>query len=129
AKAFVGNDQMGYKVAICERDIAIYGTLFLATIIYAIPYVRRRLRPIPWWLYGLLGMVPIGLDGFRQLLSEPPFNFWPWRESTPGFRTLTGAAFGLANAWLVLPYLESSAHDVAKQIQGKFQRRDARLKS
>jgi uncharacterized membrane protein len=124
SRQFIGNDRMGYKVAICERDIAIYGTLFLASLIYAIPIVRRHVRPVPIWLYLLLGVIPIGIDGFSQLLSYPPFNFWPPRESTPIFRTVTGACFGLMNAWLALPYLEASARDMVHQIQSKFDRRD-----
>src|SRR5215467_2331451 len=28
AKGFIGDQRMGYKVAICERDVAIYGSLF-----------------------------------------------------------------------------------------------------
>jgi hypothetical protein len=30
ARNFLGNDQMGYKVALCQRDVAIYSGLLLA---------------------------------------------------------------------------------------------------
>src|SRR5260221_10744649 len=63
SKGFIGNERMGYKVAICERDIAIYGALFFGGLIYGIPYVRRRLRPVLLWLYFLLGLAPIGIEG------------------------------------------------------------------
>jgi uncharacterized membrane protein len=122
AREFVGDERMGYKVAICERDVAIYGTLFLSGLIYAIPPVRRRLRPAPIWLYVLVGLVPIGIDGFSQLLSYPPFGFWPLRETTPYFRTVTGALFGLMNGWLAFPYLEASAREVVRELEGKFAR-------
>jgi uncharacterized membrane protein len=126
AKAFEGNDQMGYKVAVCERDVAIYGSLFIGGLIYAIPFVRRKLRPVPLWLYILLGVMPIAIDGFSQLFSYPPFNLWPIRETTPAFRMLTGALFGLMNAWLAFPHLEASAHDVTTEIEHKFDRREVR---
>jgi uncharacterized membrane protein len=123
ARGFVGDERMGYKVAICERDVAIYAALLLGGLIYAIPSVRRHLRPAPIWLYVLLGILPIGIDGFSQLLSYPPFNLWPVRESSPAFRALTGALFGLMNAWLAFPYLEASARDLAADIKRKFDRR------
>ncbi len=124
SRGFVGNPQMGYKVALCERDVAIYGALFLAGLIYTIPYIRNRLRPVPLWLYFILGVLPIGIDGFSQLLSEPPFNLWPMRETSPFFRTLTGALFGLMNAWLAFPYLEESMRQTAAEITAKFARHD-----
>lgn len=132
SKFFLGNEQMGYKVAICERDVAIYSAIFFAALIYSIPTVRRHLRPVPWWLYILLGLGPIGIDGFSQLLSYPIFpgmatGLWPLRETTPFFRTITGALFGLMNAWLALPYLEKTAHDVLQEVQAKFARREQRL--
>lgn len=120
SKGFVGDARMGYKVALCERDVAIYGALFIGGLIYAIPYVRRRLRPVPLWLYVLLGVLPIAIDGFSQLLSEPPFSLWPMRETSPFFRTVTGALFGLMNAWLAFPYLEESMRQTAAQIKAKF---------
>ena len=126
SRQFVGDDKMGYKLALCERDIAIYGTLFLAGLIFSIPAVREHLRPIPLWLYVLLGLLPIGIDGFSQLFSNPPFALWAARESTPLFRTLTGAAFGLANAWLAFPYLEETARQAVAEIERKFTAREQR---
>ncbi len=118
SRSFVGNPQMGYKVALCERDVAIYGALFLASIGFA--FVRRRLRPVPLWLYLILGLGPIGLDGFSQLLSNPPLSLWPARESTPLLRTVTGALFGLMNAWLALPYLEQSMRESEAELVEKL---------
>lgn len=126
SKAFLGNADMGYKVAICQRDVGIYLGLFMGGLIYAIPYVRKRLRPVPLLLYIFLGLGPIGLDGFSQLLSYAPFQLWPPRESTPAFRMATGLLFGLMNAWLAFPYLEASARDVIREIEAKFAARRQR---
>ncbi len=106
ARAFVGNEQVGYKVAFCERDVAIYGGLLLGGLLFA--GVRRRLRPLPIWAWVLFGVLPIALDGGSQLLGAFPFLSLPVRESTPLLRTLTGLAFGLANVWLAYPYVEES---------------------
>ncbi len=120
ARAFHGDPQMGYKLTLCERDISIYLAMLTGGLLYSIPYVRRRLRPVPIWLYVLLGIAPIGLDGFSQLLGYPPFNLWPMRETTPTFRVVTGALFGFMNAWLAFPYLELSFRETRQQIEAKL---------
>ncbi|MDX2159779.1 MAG: DUF2085 domain-containing protein [bacterium] len=120
ARDFVGNEQMGYKTALCARDVGIYLAMFAGALIYSIPVVRRRLRPVPLLLYVVLGLAPIGIDGFSQLLGYPPFNLWPPRETTPYFRVLTGVIFGFMTAWLAYPNFESAMRDTAAQIRYKF---------
>ena len=120
ARAFRGNEEMGYKLTLCARDIAIYIALLTGGLLYAIPVVRRRLRPVPLWLYVILGLGPIGLDGFSQLLGYPPFDFWPPRETLPIYRVVTGALFGFMNAWLAFPYLDAAMRDTRYQIEKKL---------
>lgn len=122
SREFVGNAQMGYKTAMCARDVSIYGAMFFGALIYSIPVVRRRLRPCPLWLYVLLGLAPIGIDGFSQLFGYPPLGLWPARETVPEFRVLTGALFGLMNAWLGFPYLEMSMQEYREELEEKFRR-------
>jgi uncharacterized membrane protein len=125
SRTFIGDPQMGYKVALCERDVAIYGAIALIGLIF-IP-LRRRLRPVPLLLYLFLGLGPIGLDGFSQLLSEPPLSLWPVRESTPLLRTVTGFIFGMMNAWLALPYLEEAMRETRHDVEEKLRRLGAPL--
>ncbi len=100
---------VGYKVALCQRDVAIYSGLLLGGIVFA--GVRRRLKPMPIWAWLLFGILPVALDGGSQLLGAFPFLSWLARESTPLLRTVTGLAFGLANAWLANPYVEESMNE------------------
>jgi uncharacterized membrane protein len=120
ARDFPGNPQMGYKTTLCERDMAIYISLLIGAIIFT--RIRHRLRPVPIILYVILGLGPIALDGVSQLLGYPPFNLWPQRETTPLFRVVTGALFGLMNAWLGLPYLEISMRETREDIEEKLHR-------
>ncbi len=120
ARDFRGNEQMGYKTTLCARDVAIYTALFLGGCVYALPKVRRRLRPMPILLYVFVALGPIGLDGFSQLLSYPPFNLWQIRETAPFFRITTGAIFGLMNVWLAFPYMDMSMRDTYRQIEIKL---------
>ncbi|MCU0511419.1 MAG: DUF2085 domain-containing protein [Anaerolineae bacterium] len=122
ARDFRGSADMGYKTTLCARDVAIYGMLFVGGCLYALPGVRRRLRPVPLWLYVIVGLGPIGLDGFSQLLSYPPFDLWPVRETAPFFRVATGALFGLMNVWLAFPYIDMSMQDTRRQILLKLAR-------
>ncbi|HEY6073127.1 MAG TPA: DUF2085 domain-containing protein, partial [Anaerolineales bacterium] len=113
ARAFTGTPDLGYKVALCERDVAIYGGILLFGLIFALS--GRRIPPLHWALWLLIGLGPIGLDGFSQLFSQ--FNWsWlmailPYRESTPFLRVLTGGLFGLATAWFAFPYIEESMNE------------------
>jgi len=127
ARQFRGNEQMGYKTAICARDAAIYLALFGGGLIFAIPAVRRRLRPIPLWIYVIAGLGPIGLDGFSQLLGYFPFELWATRETAPFFRVATGTMFGLMTAWLIFPYMERSFWETKRDIIERYRAEDIEI--
>lgn len=105
ARDFIGDENFGYKMALCERDFAMWLAMFLAALVFR--RLRGRLQPPPISLYLLLGLAPIAIDGLSQLLGYPPFQFWPERETLPHFRVLTGALFGAMNVWLLFPHLEA----------------------
>lgn len=110
ARQFTGNATMGYKMALCERDMAIYFSIFLFGIIFSL--TGRRIKPLHWMLWLLIGMVPIAFDGFSQLFSQMEWlwlaQILPYRESIPLFRVLTGALFGFTTAWFAYPSIEAS---------------------
>ena len=66
--------------------------------------------------------MPIGLDGLSQLFSQPPFNFWAFRESTPYVRVLTGALFGFATAWFGYPLVEETMAETRQIMAAKWAR-------
>jgi uncharacterized membrane protein len=120
ARDFIGDPSLGYKVALCERDVAIYGAILLFGLLYAA--TGRRLPALPWYLWILIGLLPIAIDGVSQLISQPPFNLIPYRESTPFYRALTGALFGFATAWFGYPIVEQTMLET-RQIMGNKYRR------
>ena len=130
ARNFLGNEQLGYKTAVCERDVAIYGFVFLGGVAYALARRRWNVRPLPLFVFIVLGMGPIGLDGFSQLFSQfattPIFAFmqdaFPLRESTPFLRTFTGAVFGFALAFLVYPHIAEGMKDTERRLYAKLSR-------
>jgi uncharacterized membrane protein len=100
-RMFIGNADIGWKVAFCERDVAIYITVFFTGLLYS--FVRDRLRPLPFKIY-LLFLIPIAVDGVTQLFGLRESNWW--------LRTLTGALFGFASVWLAYPYVDDAMQDV-----------------
>lgn len=121
ARAFLGNETMGYKTALCQRDIAIYGMILVFGVLFSLS--GRKIKPLPWYLWILLGLGPIGLDGFSQLLSQTGlaiFSWIPLRESTPLFRVVTGGLFGLMSAWFGFPYLEESIKENRREMHLKL---------
>src|SRR5215208_1576946 len=123
ARQFVGDETVGYKMALCERDMAIYGAIVLFGLVYAA--TGRRIKPLHWLLWMLIGIGPIGLDGFSQLFSQMNWSFLasilPYRESTPFLRVLTGALFGFTTAWFAYPYMEESMAETRQFFIKKFE--------
>jgi len=107
---FVGDERFGYKIAFCERDVATWGAILLAGLMFGL--TGRRWRTLPLWGYVLF-LIPLAVDGTTQLLGL--------RESTWALRTLSGALFGLATTWLAYPYVEQAMagvlHDSRKQAR------------
>jgi uncharacterized membrane protein len=106
---YVGDATIGYKVAICQRDVATYGTMMLAGLIFGL--VRHRLKPLPIWAF-VLALVPMGVDGITQLFGL--------RESNWQLRMITGALFGLASVWLAYPYLEEGMREIRDEVNRKL---------
>lgn len=118
AFSFRGTEILGYKVALCQRDIAIYGAILLFGMLFAL--TRRKIPPLPLLAWVLLGLLPIGLDGVSQLLGSLPWDLIPARESTPLLRTITGSLFGFSTAWFSYPIVEAAMADTRKVLSVKL---------
>jgi uncharacterized membrane protein len=108
AREFLGNDDLGYKVALCQRDVAIYGSLFLCGFIFQLS--GKKIDHLPWYLWIILGILPVGVDGVTQF-GGLGINFLAWlpiRESTPILRTITGILFGITTGLFLFPMVEEN---------------------
>jgi uncharacterized membrane protein len=108
-RRFVGDETLGWKVALCERDVAIYGAMLIAGMIFAL--LRGRVRKLPLPVFVLF-VIPIAVDGLSQLFGLRTSNWW--------LRTLTGALFGAGVVWLVYPYIQESMDDIRINIEKKL---------
>ena len=108
ARNFIGNEVVGYKVAFCERDVAMYGSMILFGLLFQL--TGRKLKQLPWYLWVILAVLPIAVDGLTQLpsLMVNPLAWLPYRESTPFLRALTGGLFGFFSGWFIFPLMEES---------------------
>lgn len=133
SRAFIGNERMGYKMALCERDIAIYGFVFLGGLIFAGFRRRWPVKPLPLLAFAIIGVGPIGIDGFSQLfgyyatlldgpVADSVARLFPLRESTPFLRVFTGGWFGLTLVWLAYPHLEQGMKDTHREAEDKLRR-------
>ena len=127
ARNYQGNEKVGYKTALCERDMSIYGAMLLFALIFWA--TKQRIPPLHWAIWLFVGLGFIGLDGFSQLISQFEFPLFakilPYRESTPFLRTLTGFIFGFTTAWFGFPYVEESMQET-RQI---YLKKDAIIKA
>lgn len=132
ARRWVGNDTLGYKMALCERDIAIYSFVFIGSLLYGL--LRRfgvKIKPLPLVAFIILGMGPIGLDGFSQLFGQYATagdtlaflsNIFPLRESPPFLRTFTGALFGFSLVWMAYPHVEKGMVETHQELGAKLRK-------
>lgn len=128
ARVFVGNARMGYKMALCERDIAIYFMIFLMGLVYALVRKRWDVKPMRFIIFVIFFLLPIGWDGFSQLFGYF-FDFagldglktiFYVRESTPLIRTGTGALFGTGVVWLVYPHIARGMQATEHELETKL---------
>ena len=122
ARRYIGDETVGYKVALCERDVSIYVAILLFGLLFSL--TGRRFPQLHWTFWIVFGLGPVGFDGFSQLLSQFDWRFLaellPYRESTPFLRVLTGAMFGFFTAWFAYPNIEETMQETRQFFIKKF---------
>ncbi len=128
-RQFIGNAQMGWKVAWSDRMVSMFTSLWLFSLL-CWP-IRRNLKRLPFW--GLvLFLIPMAIDGTSHLVSDlisfshgfRDTNLWlalitghlfpatfysgdAWGSFNSLMRLLSGILFGLGVVWYTYPYLEA----------------------
>lgn len=120
ARAFLGNAVYGYKIALCERDVAMYSSFFFFGMVFA--FFKTKIKSIKMWMWIVLGILPIAIDGGSQLPALGLDIKWlPARESTPLLRVITGILFGVFTAWYLYPMIEDTMQVTRKSLWKKKQ--------
>ncbi len=143
-RQFVGNAQMGWKVAWSDRMVSMYTSTWLFGLLWWV--FRKRIRPLPLW--GLiLFWIPMALDGGSHFVSdifggvEGGFRYtnnwlaaftqhalptWFYLGNALGsfnswMRLLTGVLFGLGLVLFAMPIID----DTIQQYQDAKRRESA----
>lgn len=135
-RQFIGNPEMGWKVAWSDRMVSMYGSLFIFALLWWV--LRHRIGRLPWWGFILL-LVPMGVDGASHFISDlsgigQGFRDQNWwlaeltNHALPvGFyvgdtlgsfnswmRLISGVLFGLGVVWFGFPYLDDFFRGIGK---------------
>ncbi len=143
-RQFIGNAQMGWKVAWSDRMVSLYGGLWLSAVLWS--PLRRRIKPLPWWGLALL-VLPMVVDGGTHFISDLAGIGQGFRDSNAWLaaltghalpatfyagdaigsfnswmRLLTGLLFGLGLVWFAFPYLQQMFEETVDKLRTKFNR-------
>jgi uncharacterized membrane protein len=89
-RQFIGNSEMGWKVAWSDRMVSMFTSIWLFGLIWWL--LRRRLKSLPWW--GLvLFLLPMAVDGTTHFFSDLAGIGQGFRDSNTWLVVLTHQAF------------------------------------
>lgn len=148
-RQFVGNGEMGWKVAWSDRMVYMYTSVLLGAVLFGLG--RKRIKPLSLWGV-ILFLLPMAVDGFSHLISDATGgigggfrdnNAWLAILTNNAFpstfyvgdalgsfnswmRFLSGLFFGLGLVWFAFPHLESSFAETVRDLQAQLQPAKAR---
>jgi uncharacterized membrane protein len=143
-RQFIGNPQMGWKVAWSDRMVSMYTGIFFAGVMFGL--IRYRFKPLS--VRGFVAFsLPMVIDGGTHLISDMagigsgfrdsnawlalltsnifPTSFYAgdaFGSFNSWMRLITGILFAVGCVWLAYPYLESGGVDTTLRIREKFRR-------
>ena len=65
-RRYIGSDAAGFKVALCQRDVAIYASVVVAGLLFGL--LRRRVKSPSVKVYVLF-LIPLAVDGLSQMVG------------------------------------------------------------
>ncbi len=123
--SFIGNAEVGFKMALCQRDIAIYGAMLGGGIVYGLIPQGKRPKTLPLWIFFVFAFVPMLIDGGVQWLAYAVWQFVPGVmpepfETIPAMRALTGLLFGLGIAGVGYPELDKYFTETLEMLHARY---------
>lgn len=143
-RQFIGNPEMGWKVAWSDRMISMYTSILFGGLLYGL--TRKWLKPLSFWKFALLSL-PILIDGtthtisdlfgigqgFRdtniwlQILTNNTFSMAFYQGDALGsfnswMRLITGILFGFALVAFAFPYINNSFADMVRRNEATLKK-------
>lgn len=115
---FNGNQEVGYKAAICIRDLALYLSLVISSSVYIAFSKKRKLNLQMNWKFLLVLILPLIVDGGFQVVAESLKLSWvpqAYFDNNPK-RVITGVLFGTGIALLIFPPLKKSLEEAGDTV-------------
>jgi uncharacterized membrane protein len=141
-RQFIGNPEMGWKVAWSDRMVSMYTSILFGGVLYGL--VRKRLKPLSFWTFVIL-LLPMAIDGgthmvsdlagigrgFRdtnvwlQLLTNHTLSSAFYQGDALGsfnswMRLITGILFGIALVGFAYPYINDSFADIVRHSEATY---------
>lgn len=88
-RQFVGNEQLGWKMAWSDRMISVYGGVWLGGLVWALFAARGRAPRLSLLVWMLIGVMPLALDGTSHMVNDLVAG-------------TTGLGYRDTNSWLAL---------------------------
>jgi uncharacterized membrane protein len=106
-RQFIGNPELGWKVAWSDRMVSFYISIWLFALIWW--PLRRKIKILPWWGF-LLFLLPMIIDGSTHTVSDLAGIGEGFRDTNLWLAALTnhslpltfyaGDALGSFNSWM-----------------------------
>jgi uncharacterized membrane protein len=145
-RQFVGNPELGWKVAWSDRMVSMYTSIWIFGLLWWL--VQRSSQPIPFWGSILLSL-PMAIDGTTHFISDLagigqgfrdtntwlaaltnyslPASFYvgdAWGSFNSLMRLLTGTLFGFGLIWYGFPIVRK-INSLSEQLRATSCRRQA----
>ncbi len=146
-RQFVGNPEMGWKMAWSDRMISTYGGVWLGGVLWAI--FGKRVPRLSLVVWVALGVLPLGLDGFTHMVNDivagssgqgfRDTNDWLRVITLNAFsnefyygnmlgsfnswaRWITGILFGVTTVFAIFPILKNAMLDTQQDLEHQLAR-------
>jgi uncharacterized membrane protein len=138
-RQFIGTPELGWKVAWSDRMVAMYTSIFLFGLLYAVLRERGiRFKGITWWAFLLL-LLPMAVDGTTHLINDAlrldfrqtnqwaviltnnllPATFYPgdlFGSLNSVLRIITGLLFGYGVVAFLWPLMDAEFSPKEKRL-------------
>ena len=150
-RQFVGNAQLGWKMAWSDRMISVYGGVWLGGLLWALLSARRhgRAPQLSLLVWILLGVMPVAIDGTSHMLNDVlagttgmgfrDTNLWlaalTGNALPPSFYTgdqlgsfnswarwITGFLFSITTVFALFPVIDESMRGTARDAERQLLR-------
>jgi uncharacterized membrane protein len=139
-RQFIGNPEMGWKVAWSDRMVSMYTSILFGGLLYG--PVRNWMKPLSFWKFAIL-LLAMAIDGATHMVSDlagigqgfRDTNLWLQNITNNAYsmafyqgdalgsfnswmRLITGILFGIALVGFVYPYINDMFADIVSRSEG-----------